>query len=105
PSASIISPPTPTETAMPRQRFMILPAVLLLAALAALPACKKNKSDDGGGGGGDGPGPGPTPPAVVGSQYVLSAQLKAKDIFDSAVFAEVKQAVDKAGGTAEWDKA
>src|SRR5439155_21724647 len=46
-----------------------------------------------------------TPPAVVGSEYVLFAQLKAKDIFDSAVFAEVKQAVDKAGGTAEWDKA
>jgi prepilin-type processing-associated H-X9-DG protein len=86
------------------RRAMILPAVLLGACLAALPACKKK--DSGGGGGGD-PAGDPAPPAApsaVSSDFVLYARLDAKAIRDSALVAEVKQAITKAGGTAEWDK-
>jgi prepilin-type processing-associated H-X9-DG protein len=91
------------------RRPMILPlAALLLGCLALLPACKKNKTDGGGGGSGGGDdehGPGQTPPARVSSDYVVFAKLNVKDVTDSPVFAELKQAFDKAGGTAEWDKA
>jgi len=92
---------------MLRQRFMILPAVLLLAGLAALPACKKNKPDEGGGGGGGGGGDERTPgqvPAAVSSEYLLFAHLRAKDIRESPVVAEIKQAFAKAGGADEWDE-
>ncbi len=87
---------------MPRLRLVILPAVLLVACLAVLPACKKNKpSSDSGSGDST---PGPTPSAVGSSEYVLFAHLNAKAIRDSAVFAEVKEAFAKAGGMAEWDQ-
>jgi prepilin-type processing-associated H-X9-DG protein len=88
---------------MRRQRFLTGPAILLLACLAVLPACKKNKPS--GGGGGTEPTPSPSvPSAAVTSDYILFAQLRAKDITDSAIFSEIMQAVAKAGGKAEWDK-
>jgi len=88
---------------MRRQRFIIVPLVLLLGCLAVLPACKKKKTD--GGGGGSEPTPSPAAPsAAVASEYILFAQIRAKDITDSAIFSDVKQAFAKAGGTAMWDK-
>jgi len=90
---------------MRRQRFIFGPAILLLACLACLPACKKNKPA-GGGGGGTEPTPTPAlPSAATASEYILFAQLRAKDIIDNPIFSEVKQAFAKAGGTAMWDKA
>src|SRR5262245_46259476 len=86
---------------MPRRPLVLPTAALLLACLAVLPACKKNKPD--GGGGGVEPGPDGVPPAAS-SEYVLFARLNVKDVLDNPLFAEIKQAVDKAGGTAEWDK-
>jgi prepilin-type processing-associated H-X9-DG protein len=79
-------------------------ALLLFAGLALLPACKKDKAGGGGGDPAPDPVPGPTPPAAAGSDYLAFAHLRAKDIRESAVFAEVKQAFAKAGGTAEWDQ-
>jgi prepilin-type processing-associated H-X9-DG protein len=79
-------------------------AVLLLVSLAALPACnKKKKTEDGGG------TPEPRPEQVpaaasANSDYVLFAHFRAKDIRDSAVFAEIKEALAKSGGQAEWDQ-
>src|SRR5262245_42687523 len=86
------------------RRLLLLPlAVLLIGCVATLPACKK-KTTDTGGGGEPGPGPGPDAPGSVSSDYVVFAHLRAKDIRDSALFKEVKEAFAKAGGTAEWDK-
>ncbi len=84
---------------MPRRSLLVSLGVLV-ACLAVLPGCKKKKVDDSGGGGGGGGGAG----AAVSSDYVLFAQLKAKDIRDSALFAEVQQAITKAEGKAVWDK-
>jgi hypothetical protein len=91
---------------MSRRLSMIPPALLLGACLVVLPACKKKPTDEGGGGGGD-PAIGAAPvgpPPAVSSDYLLFAQFRAKDFRDSTLFAEIKQAVAKAGGTAEWDK-
>jgi hypothetical protein len=84
---------------MTRRRSPISTAVLLVAGLVALPACQKDKP----GGGGE-PEPGPVPPAAS-SEYVLFARLNATDVLDNPLFAELQQAVEKAGGAAEWDKA
>ncbi len=85
---------------MPR-RSLLIPLGILLACLVAVPACKKKPADSGD----PGPGPGPgVPPATVSSDSLLFAHLKAKDIRDSTLFTEVKQAFTKAGGTAEWDQ-
>jgi prepilin-type processing-associated H-X9-DG protein len=89
------------------RRPMILPfTVLLLAGLAALPACdKKKKTNESGGD--DNAAPAQVDPAPVsggGSDYVLFAHLRAKDIVGSDVFAEIKKAVAKEGATAEWDE-
>jgi prepilin-type processing-associated H-X9-DG protein len=83
-----------------RPRFVPL-AVLLFACLAVLTACKKKPTESDPG---PAPDPAPAPPAAVSSDYVLFAHLRAKDVRDSALFAEVKQAVAKADGSAEWDK-
>ena len=89
---------------MTRRPLILTFAVLLLAGLAAVPACdKKQKTDD------EKPNPAPAqvdpaPVAGGGSDYVLFAHLKAKDIRDSALFAEVKQALTKSGAQAEWDE-
>ena len=86
------------------RRPLILPfLVLLLASLAALPACKKKKTESGGGGGTE-TTPGPAQVSSVSSDYLLFAHLKAKDIRDSTLFAEIKQAFEKSGGKADWDK-
>ena len=83
---------------------MILPfLVLLLASLAALPACKKKKTESGGGGGTE-TTPSPAQVSSVSSDYLLFAHLKAKDIRDSTLFAEIKQAFEKSGGKADWDE-
>src|SRR5687768_15048697 len=84
---------------MPR-RSLIVPLGIMLACLALVPACKKKQptSPDGT------TEPGPSgAPALVNSDYLLFAHLRAKDIRDSAIFAEVKQAVTKASGDAGWD--
>jgi len=76
----------------------------LLISLAALPACnKKKKTED------SGSTPEPRPEQVLAataasSDYVLFAHLRAKDIRDSTVFAEVKEALAKSGGQSEWDE-
>ena len=83
---------------------LILPfLVLLLASLAALPACKKKKTESGGGGGTE-TTPSPAQVSSVSSDYLLFAHLKAKDIRDSTLFAEMKQAFEKSGGKADWDE-
>ena len=69
---------------MPRRPLILPLAVLLVACLAVLPACKKNKPDTGGGG--VEPAPDGVPPAGVSNDYVLFARLNAKDILDSGVF-------------------
>ena len=87
-----------------RRRSLLVCLGVLVACLAVLPGCKKKKVDDGGDGGG-GLGGGGGAPAAVSSDYVLFARLDAKSLRDSALFKEVKDAVTKAGGTADWDKA
>jgi hypothetical protein len=42
-------------------------------------------------------------PAIVTSDYLLFAQLNVKEIRESALFTEVKEAFAKSGGKAEWD--
>jgi prepilin-type processing-associated H-X9-DG protein len=86
------------------RRSLIAPFGVLFACLAVLTACSKKKS--GGGGGDDTAPPGPTPqaPGAVSSDYLLFAHLNAKQILTSQIFTEVKQAVAKAGGGAEWDR-
>jgi Protein of unknown function (DUF1559) len=89
-----------------RHRLSIIPlAILLAACLAALPACKKKPPADTGGGSGGDSTPGPSAPANVSTDLFVYAHLDAKSIRDSALFKEIKEAVDKAGGTEEWDKA
>src|SRR5262245_13798886 len=90
------------------RRLLMLPLTLLLGiCLVALPACKKKPVEEGGGGGGGGDPiltPAGTPPAAVSSDYLLFVQFNAKSVRDSSLFAEVKQAVTKAGASAEWDE-
>lgn len=77
--------------------------LVLIVCLAALPACKKKKT----GGGDDGTQPGGepgAPPVGASSDFVLYAHLRAKDIRDSVLVSEVKQALTKAFGAGEWDK-
>ena len=85
---------------MPR-RSLVVPLGILLTCLVLVPACKKKPptSPDGT----TEPGPSAAPNAVS-SDYVLFAQLKAKDIRTSAIFTEIKQAFTKAGGDADWDQ-
>jgi prepilin-type processing-associated H-X9-DG protein len=85
--------------------------VLLLACLTTLPACKKKKKDndiqpaDPNAIAGSGPGDGTSPPAAAASSdYLLFAHINVKSVRDSALFADVKQAVTKAGGTDVWNK-
>jgi hypothetical protein len=82
--------------------------VLLLACLTTLPACRKKKKPSEPDnpapvepmpGQGDG-----TPPAAASSDYLLFAHINVKSVRDSALFADVKQAVTKAGGADVWDK-
>ncbi|MCI0703022.1 MAG: hypothetical protein L0241_18240, partial [Planctomycetia bacterium] len=80
------------------RRLFFLPLVLVLLCLAALPACKK-KAPDTGGQGDPPPSPGPTPPPAVSSELFLFAHLNTKQIRDSAVFKEVKDAFAKSGGS------
>ena len=83
-------------------RSLTTPAVILLiACTTVLPACKKNSP----GTGADNPNPGTTPPAAVNSDYLFFAHLNAKDIRESQLVAEIKEAFVKAGGMAEWDRA
>src|SRR5262245_5702454 len=82
------------------RRLSLVPAALLVACLAGVPACKKKQPD---GGGGE-PEPGPAPPAAVSSDHAFFAHLHARSIRDSALFTEFKEAFVKAGGAAEWDK-
>ena len=90
---------------MLRRRFIIVPVVLLLGCLAVLPACKKKKSDDTGKSGGTDPTPVvPHTPSGETGGYLAFVQFKAKDILDSALFKEVKDAFAKSGGTAMWDE-
>ena len=84
---------------MPRRSLLVSLGVLV-ACLAVLPGCKKKKVDDSGGDGGGGGGAG----AAVSSDYVLFARLDAKSLRDGALFKEIKDAVAKSGGTADWDK-
>ena len=84
-----------------RRRSLLVCLGVLVACLAILPGCKKKKTDEGGG---DGGGGGAGAPPAVSSEYVVFARLDAKSIRDSALFAEVKQAITKADGTAVWDK-
>jgi prepilin-type processing-associated H-X9-DG protein len=89
------------------RRPLILPfAVLLFVALAAVPACnKKKKTGDENSTPAPAQGnPGPGPVAGGGSDYVVFAHLRAKDIRESAIFTEFKQALAKSGGQAEWDE-
>jgi hypothetical protein len=88
------------------RRLSMIPLALLLGlSLAVVPACKKKNTGDGGGGGADPtPGPGVTPPPTVSSDHFLFAQLRAKDIRESPLLAEVKQAFAKAGGADEWNE-
>ncbi len=85
---------------MPCRRLVTPIAIFCLACLVAVPACKKKQP---GGGGEDQPTPG-GPPATVSSEGILFAHLRAKDIRESAIFSEVKQAITKAGMAADWDK-
>lgn len=89
------------------RRPLILPfTVLLLASLTALPACNKKKKTNESGGD-DNPVPAhvdPAPGSGGEADYVLFAHLRAKDILNSAVFTEIKNAVAKEGATADWDE-
>jgi len=91
---------------MSRQPLFVPLAVLLIACLAALPACKKKSADSGSGSEGSesSSGSGATVPQAVSTEHLLFAHLKSKDIRDSAIFKEIMQAVAKFDGTAEWDK-
>jgi hypothetical protein len=88
------------------RRLFVLPLALLLGAcLVALPACKKKKTgDDDSGGGGGSESSSSGPPPAVSSDYFLFAQLRAKDIRESPLLAEVKQAFAKSGGADEWNE-
>jgi uncharacterized protein DUF1559 len=89
---------------MTRRLSFVLLASLMTALMAAVPACKKKSTDTGGGSdSGPPPNPGPVFNAAASGEFVLFAHLKAKDIFQSDIFKEIKQAVAKAGATADWD--
>jgi len=90
------------------RRPWIFPSlVLVFASLAVLPACKKKRPV------GDEPPPsdsgGPSsvpgdPPTPVSSEYLLYAHLNAKDIRDSVLVTELKQAITKVNGVDLWNK-
>jgi hypothetical protein len=92
------------------RRPWVLPFYLLLfACLTALPACKKKKpaepdNPNPAPGAGPGPMPGGAPPSSATSDYLLFAHVNVKAIRDSQLFADIKQAVTKAGGTDVWNK-
>ncbi|MBP3960367.1 DUF1559 domain-containing protein [Gemmata sp. G18] len=81
---------------MPR-RSLIVPLGILLTCLVLVPACKKKPptSPDGT----TEPGPSAAPNAAS-SDHVLFAHLKVKDIGNSDIFTEIKQAFTKTG----WDQ-
>jgi hypothetical protein len=84
------------------RRSLITPAaILLIACTVVLPACKKNSPSTGE----DNPNPGTAPSAGVNSDYLFFAHLNAKDIRESKLVTEIKDAFVKAGGMAEWDRA
>jgi prepilin-type processing-associated H-X9-DG protein len=89
---------------MTRRPLTVFFAIVLFCLLAVVPACNKKKKTDE-----DKPNPNPAPAHVEpapsgGSGYVFFAHLKAKDIRDSAIFTEIKDAVAKAGAQADWDE-
>ncbi len=91
---------------MMRRPLMLPFIVLLLAGLTALPACKKKKKTNESGGD-ENPAPAhvdPAPGSSGGADYVLFAHLRARDLLNSAVFTEIKNAVAKEGANAEWDE-
>ena len=71
--------------------------------LAVLPACKKKTEDTGSGGTNPTTVVPQTPSGDIGG-YVALLSLKAKDILESALFKEVKDAFAKSAGTAMWDE-
>lgn len=84
-----------------RRPWILLSLVFLFAVL---PACKKKPPA-----GGDSTPPGDPsvsgdPPAAISSDFLLYAHLNAKEIRDSALIAELKQAITKANGTDLWNK-
>jgi hypothetical protein len=87
---------------MTRRPLRIATAALLFAGLALFTACKKKTTDTGGENPSGGPGPG-APPAV-NSDHLLFAQFKVKDVLDSALFADVKRAIEKQGA-GNWEAA
>jgi hypothetical protein len=94
-----------------RRRLSMIPiAVLLIACLVALPACKKKKpaDDEGdpnaGPNTGPGAGPGPGVPPATSSDHLLFFQLNAKAVRDSSLFSDIKQAFVQNGAGDEWDK-
>jgi len=106
---------------MNRRSFRLPAAALLLAGLTLLPACGKKSSTTGGGDPAPAPaglpGPAATPDtpdtqpgtggpgnAPAGFDYAAFAQVRVKDVLDSALFADVKKAFAKEGGDL-WDKA
>ena len=101
--------------------FRFPAAALLLVGLVLLPACGKKSSTTGGGDpapapagrpgpdatpdGQPGPGTGDRPGnAPATTDYAAFAQVRVKDVLDSALFADVKKAFAKEGGDL-WDKA
>jgi hypothetical protein len=74
---------------------------ILLAGFAGLSACKKKGTEATGGGD---PQPGPEAPAVS-SEYLAFAHIKAKDVWDNPLFAEVMKGLEKHGATDAWNKA
>jgi Protein of unknown function (DUF1559) len=92
------------------RRSFPLALATLVAGLALLVGCKKKPQDIGDPppntnppGVPGAPNP-PTPGGTVASEYPLFLHFNAKQVRDSSVFAELKTAVVKTGGTALWDE-
>lgn len=83
------------------RRSLLMPLGVLFLGLIIIPACRKKGTD-----GTSAPEPATSDaPGVVQSDHLLFVQLNVKHIRESAIFTEVKRAVAKAGGSAEWEQA
>ncbi|HSQ58031.1 MAG TPA: DUF1559 domain-containing protein, partial [Gemmata sp.] len=79
---------------------MIPFAIVLLAAMIVLPACKKKSTSTGGGGE---PAPAQETPSSAKTDYLFFAYVNTKSVFESDLFKEIKAAFVKEGDGA-WDK-
>lgn len=76
------------------RRSLLIPFGFLLLGLVVVPACRKKEA-----------APDPSaPPAAAKSDHPVFAHVDVKQFRDGPLFTEIKQALAKAGGGAEWNE-